>query len=84
VNAGDYLRNGALVIRDDGGADDEALVAEAVVAAFVPIAGNAHCVCGTPFRRWNLQRTSDGAELACDRCHAVHARIELEVEVWRE
>jgi hypothetical protein len=77
-----HRRDGSVVVFGDADDQDE-LVAEARIQAFVPVPGNARCACGTPLQRWSLRHAGNGAEIGCSRCHRVHGFLELEVQVHR-
>jgi hypothetical protein len=77
-----YRRDGCAVLTGDGD-DGDQVVVEAVVVDFAPARDSLHCTCGAALHRWSCRPVADGAELVCDRCHRVHARVGLGIKVHR-
>jgi hypothetical protein len=77
-----HRRDGSVVVFGDADDTDE-LIIEARVESFTPIRDGLQCACGAVLRAFALRDTVDGAELVCDRCHRIHGRIALAVEVRR-
>jgi len=76
-------RDGSVVLTGDGD-DRDLVVVEAVIAAFAPIAGNSHCVCGAELKPWSWRCVAaDDVEIGCDRCHRVHGHLRLGTRVHR-
>src|SRR5262245_60726685 len=76
-------RDGSVALLGENG-DEDLVVVEPRVTAFIPVRGNAQCVCGTPLQPWAWQCVaSDSVELRCDRCHRVHGHLRLGTKLNR-
>jgi len=76
-------RDGSVALYGDGD-DQDLVVVEPIIASFVPVRGNAVCVCGAPLQAWNWRCVAaDDVELGCSRCHRVHGHFQLGTRVHR-
>jgi hypothetical protein len=75
--------NGVLALYDEEN-DEDRVIVEPVVISFVPVRGNARCICGAPLEGWGWRCVAvDDVELGCARCHRVHGNIRLGTRVHR-
>jgi hypothetical protein len=64
--------------------DSDTIIVEPAVIAFIPIRGNARCVCGAPLTPWGFRCvTADDVEISCSHCHRVHGHFRLGTRVHR-
>jgi len=77
-----HRRDGRVALLGDDGDNDEVIV-EAVVVAFMPFKGASRCACGAPLHRWSLRNGAYGPEITCATCHRSIAELELGVRVHR-
>lgn len=75
--------NGSIALYDEKD-DHDMVIVEPAVLSFVPVRGNARCVCGAPLEPWSWRCVAvDDVELACARCHRVHGHIQLGTRTHR-
>jgi hypothetical protein len=72
-------RNGSVAVYGDT-ADEELLIVEPFVTAYMPAYGNSRCICGAQL---SLRQSTEGAEISCHRCHRVHGYIRVGARVHR-
>jgi hypothetical protein len=76
-------RDGCVALLGENG-DEDMVIVEPRVTAFVPVRGNARCICGAPLETWGWRCVAaDSVELECDRCHCVQGHVQLGTKVYR-
>jgi hypothetical protein len=75
----EQTRSGDVLVYDDD--NEDFLVIEPYVCAYIPTLGNSGCVCGAQLSLRPC--TEGGAELSCHRCHRVHGHISVAARIHR-
>jgi hypothetical protein len=75
--------DGCVALYDEND-DGDMVIIEPVVDAFIPVRGNARCICGAPLQPWGFRCVAtDAVELSCDRCHRIFGHLHLGARVHR-